>query len=78
LQLQAEDLQLGSCWVQVMERMHSDTVTSNDYVHGVLDIPRQLQAVSIIAIGHKGMERRPFDEAHLQWEKIHLNKYRGK
>ena len=78
LQLQAEDLQLGSCWVQVMERMYSDTVTSNDYVHGVLDIPRQLQVVSIIAIGHKGMERRPFDEAHLQWEKIHLNKYRGK
>ena len=75
LQLQAEDLQLGSCWVQVMERMYSDTMTSNDYVHGVLDIPRQLQVVSIIAIGHKDMERKPFNEDHLQWEKIHINKY---
>lgn len=78
LQLQAEDLQLGSCWVQVMERMYSDTMTSNDYVHGVLDIPRQLQVVSIIAIGHKDMERKPFNEDHLQWEKIHINKYGGK
>ena len=78
LQLQAEDLQLGSCWVQVMERMYSDTMTSNDYVHGVLDIPCQLQVVSIIAIGHKDMERKPFNEDHLQWEKIHINKYGGK
>ena len=33
--------------------------------------------LSIIAIGHKGMERKPFNEEHLQWEKIHLNKYGG-
>jgi hypothetical protein len=26
-------------------------------------------------VGHKGMERKPFDEAHLQWEKVHLNKF---
>lgn len=75
LQLQAEDLGLGSCWVQVAERMHSDGMTANDYVHGVLDIPRQLQVVSIIAIGHKVMPRKPFNEDHLQWEKIHINKY---
>lgn len=75
LQLQAEDLGLGSCWVQVAERMHSETETSNDYVHGVLDIPRQLQVVSIIAVGHKAMERKPFNEDNLQWEKVHINKY---
>ena len=50
-------------------------IPSNDYVHDVLDLPLQLQVLSIIAIGHKGMERKPFDESHLQWEKIHLNKY---
>ena len=60
LQLQAEDLGLGSCWVQI------------------LDIPLQLQVLSVIAIGHKGMERKPFDESHLQWEKIHINKFGGK
>ncbi len=78
LQLQAEDLGLGSCWVQIRERFTAAGVPSNDYVHEVLDIPLQLQVLSIIAIGHKGMERKPFNEEHLQWEKIHLNKYGGK
>lgn len=78
LQLQAEDLGLGSCWVQVRERYTATGMPSDEYVRGLLDIPLQLQVLSVIAIGHKGMERKPFDEAHLQWEKIHLNKYGGK
>lgn len=78
LQLQAEDLGLGSCWIQVRERWAADGRSADEYVHGVLDIPLQLQVLSIIAIGHKGMERKPFNEEHLQWEKIHLNKYGGK
>ena len=78
LQLQAEDMGLGSCWVQVRERFTAAGVPSNEYVHEVLDIPLQLQVLSVIAIGHKGMERKPFDEDHLQCEKIHLNKYGGK
>jgi len=75
IQLQAEDLGLGSCWVQVRERYTATGMSSDEYVHGILDIPMQLQVLSIIAIGHKGMERKPFDEEHLQWEKIHINKY---
>ena len=78
LQLQAEDLGLGSCWVQVRERFTANGTDSGEYVQGVLDIPLQLQVLSIIAIGHKGMERKPFNEEHLQWEKIHLNRYGGK
>lgn len=75
IQLQAEDLGLGSCWVQVRERFHASGVSAGEYVHEVLDIPLQLQVLSIIAVGHKGMERKPFNEEHLQWEKIHINKY---
>lgn len=77
LQLQAEDMGLGSCWVQIRERYTATGMASDEYVRGVLDIPLQLQVLSVIAIGHKGMERKPFDESHLQWEKIHLNKYGG-
>lgn len=75
IQLQAEDLGLGSCWVQVRERFTAEGVPSNDYVHETLDIPLQLQVLSIIAIGHKAVERKPFNEEHLQWEKVHINKY---
>ena len=77
IQLQAEDLGLGSCWIQVRERFTAEGTPSGEFVHDVLDIPLQLQVLSIGAIGHKGMERKPFNEEHLQWEKVHINKYGG-
>ena len=77
IQLQAEDLGLGSCWIQVRERYTAAGMPAGEYVQGVLDIPLQLQVLSIVAIGHKGMERKPFDESKLLWEKVHLNKYKG-
>ncbi len=77
IQLQAEDLGLGSCWIQIRERFTATGMTSDEFVHGILDIPLQMQVLSIIAIGHKGMERKPFDEEHLQWEKVHINKFGG-
>lgn len=78
IQLQAEDLGLGSCWVQVRERFTATGMPAGEYVQQLLDIPLQLQVLSIIAVGHKGMERKPFNEDHLQWEKVHINKFGGK
>lgn len=77
IQLQAEDLGLGTCWIQIRERFTAEGIPSDEFVHAALDIPLQLQVLSIVAVGHKGMERKPFNEEHLQWEKIHLNKYGG-
>jgi nitroreductase len=78
MQLQAEELGLGSCWVQVRERTTEAGTASDEYVRNVLDIPLQLQVECIIALGRKGMERKPFNEERLLWEKIHLNKYGNK
>ena len=64
--------------MQVRERQAANGMPSDEFVREVLDIPLQLQVLSIIAIGHKGMERKPFNEDHLQWEKIHINKFGGK
>lgn len=77
IQLQAEDLGLGSCWVQVRERFTAEGVSGNEVIHELLDIPLQLQVLSIIAVGNKGMERKPFEEENLQWEKVHIDKYGG-
>lgn len=75
IQLQAEDMGLGSCWIQIRERYQADGTPADECVRELLDIPAQLQVLSIIAVGHKGMERKPFDETRLQWEKVHLHKY---
>ena len=75
IQLQAEDLGLGSCWAHIRNRYAADGTPANTIIHELLGIPDNLEVLCIIAVGHKGMERKPFNEDHLQWEKIHLNEY---
>lgn len=77
IQLQAEDMGLGSCWVQVRGRSREDGTLSDEYIHSLLDLPLQLQTLCIIAVGHKAAERPPIEEESLQWEKVHINKYGG-
>ena len=75
MQLQAEDLGLGSCWAHVRGRFAADGTPADDVVHELLGIPDNLRVLCIIAVGHKGMERKPFNEEHLLWEKVHINKW---
>ena len=75
IQLQAEDLGLGSCWVQIRNRETPDTTSSEEYIKVLLDIPLYMQVLSIVAIGNKAQERSPFDETKLQWEKLHIGKF---
>lgn len=76
MQLQAEDLGLGSCWCQIRNRICEDETEANQYIRDLLNIPYQLDVLSIIGFGYKDQERKPFDEAHLQWEKIHIGQFR--
>jgi nitroreductase len=75
LQLQAQDLGLGSCWVQVARRPHNDDITAEQYIRELLQIPDELNVVNVIAIGYKDEERRPYDEAKLAYDKIHRNQF---
>lgn len=70
--LQAEDLNLGACWIQVRDRMSADGQPTEQLVKSLLGIPDGLRAVCIIAIGHKGMERKPQNEDRLKWERVHF------
>jgi nitroreductase len=76
MQLQAEDLGLGSCWCQVRNRFTKDDTDANEYVRRLLDIPYQLDVLAIVGFGHKAQERKPFNEENLQWEKVHTGKFR--
>ncbi|MCR5820763.1 MAG: nitroreductase family protein [Bacteroidaceae bacterium] len=69
---QAEDLGLGACWIQIRERFTEDGIPADTVVRDILSIPEPLRVLSIIAVGHKGMERKPFNEDRLLWEKVHL------
>ncbi len=73
--LAAESLGLRSCWIQIRERMHNETITSEKYVSGILDIPSKLKVESIIAVGYPD-ETKPFHKKEeLQYEKVYCNQY---
>jgi nitroreductase len=75
MQLQAEDLGLGSCWCQVRNRRMEDGYESEQYVRDLLDIPAQFGVLSIIGFGHKDQARTPLDKSQLRWEKVHIGKF---
>lgn len=52
--LQAEDLGLGACWVQVRERKDAEGRDAEDNVRHLLGIPGDVRVLCIIALGHKG------------------------
>lgn len=75
MQLQAEDLGLGSCWIQIRDRYNVAEISSEECVKDLLELPMQLQVLSIIAIGHKDQEKAPIDDDSLEWEKVHIGKF---
>lgn len=73
IQLKAEELGLGSCWVQVRCRESSSGIDSQQYVRQVLGIPADYGVLCVIPIGYKAMERKPFNMEHLASDKIRYN-----
>jgi len=75
LQLAAEDMGLGSCWVQVHKRKHASGIDSSEFVKELLQIPSNFEVESIISFGYKNEERQAFDTTKALYERIHTNKF---
>jgi len=75
LQIAAEGLGLGSCWVQIHRRYHDDEQTANEYVGALLQIPDRLEVLAIIGIGHKANDRPALSDKDIDWSKIKRNHY---
>jgi len=75
IQLAAESMGLGSCWVQIRKRMHDETKTAEEYISDLLNIPEGKRVVSMMAVGYPDEEKAPHGEASLQYEKVHLGSY---
>lgn len=75
MQYQAEELGIGSCWVQMRGRGLSDGTTADMVIQGILGIPENLSCLCVLALGRKADERKPQNEDKLKWEKVHVDKY---
>ena len=75
LQLTAQELDLGSCWIQVRNRMQTDEISSEKYIRELLGMPENFRVLSIVTAGYPDQlrEGKPFEE--LQFEKIRVNRF---
>ncbi len=75
MQYQAEELGLGSCWVQMRGRGLSDGTMAEEVIRGILDMPENMSVLCVVAVGHKADERKPQNEDKLKWENVHIGKW---
>ena len=75
LQLAAESLELGSCWVQLRNRQHEDGRSSQQYAAELLDIPKQYMVQAVMAIGYPAEEKPPHPKADLHFHKVHRGRF---
>ena len=75
IHLAATDLGLGSCWIQIRERMHKGNQPAESYITELLSLPKDLKVLSMVAIGYPDEEKPGHEKEKLQYEKIHRNRY---
>lgn len=74
IQLAAENLGLGSIWIQMRKRFN-DQGDAEEQVRKLLKIPEKYGVLSIIALGYKDEEKQAYDTRNLDFSKVHYRKY---
>lgn len=75
IQLTAHEMGLGSCWVQVRNRLYNDQKSAEAYIKELLGIPEKYCVESVIAVGYPDETKRPYSDTDLLYDKIHYNRY---
>lgn len=75
IHLAAESLGLGSCWVQIRERLHSQDQSSSDFVRETLALPVGHEVVAIVGIGYPAESKPPHPRESLLYERVSSNRY---
>jgi nitroreductase len=75
LQLTAQSLGLGSCWIQIRKRAHDESKGAEAYIGEQLGLPPHIVVECIVAFGHPRELRQPLPKEKLQYSKVKLNSY---
>ena len=73
--LTAQDLGLGSCWIQIRKRNHSVSLSSEKFVKDLLGIPDDLRILCLLAIGYPAEDKPEKTIAEVKLNDIFLNLY---
>lgn len=74
MQLEAEELGLGTVWIQIRKRFN-EMNDSEAYVKKALNIPHNYGVLCIIAVGYKNETVQPYETDDIDFSKVHFNLY---
>ena len=75
IQIAAHSIGLGSCWIQIRDRMHDEEKKAEDYIKSLLNIPEKYSVECIIAAGYPAEEKKSYVDEDLLYNKVHFNGY---
>lgn len=75
MMLQAKELGIGSCWIEVNGRLADDGTPAEDVVSELLNLPEQVQPLCILSLGYPDEERQPQNTEKLRWENVHIGQF---
>ena len=70
LHLQATDLGLGSCWVQLRLRAHDDNQSAAVYTAELLGLPAHIQPLALVGIGYPAETKKVRTKEDLRFAQI--------
>ncbi|MEN1761049.1 nitroreductase family protein [Anoxynatronum sibiricum] len=75
IQLEAEMLGLGSCWIQVRNRSCDEVRSTEAVIREMFKIPQHLHVASFIAMGYPAENKQPYSEDDLPENRVFVNRY---
>ena len=75
MMLQARDLGIGSCWIEVDGRLAADGTPAEEIVSELLGIPEHIRPLCILSMGYPDEVRQPQNVEKLLWERVHIGRF---
>ncbi len=75
IHMAAQDIGLGSCWIQIRKREYTSFKSADTYVKDLLEIPDTIKIESIIAIGYPNEVKTGHAKENLQFNKVSFNSF---
>ncbi len=75
LHLEAADLGLGSCWVQLRLRPHGEGLNACQFTAQLLGLPEHIEPLAIVGIGYPAETKKPRDEGNLLLSQVSAERF---
>jgi len=75
VQLAAHSVGLGTCWIQIRNRNHSQPISCGQYIQQLLGIPENYKVECIIAAGCPAEQKEIIPREQLDFSKIKMNNW---